>query len=299
MATYAQLESEPWWGREIPTSAMTGAGLMLRGAYGTGPGSFGIKGNNKHLNGGHRSQEWIKNSAYVDPPGSTYTVQSGLSLEQQRFIGAFDFTPGAWGTAANRALMIAITNRLDAAYRAGLLDGIVRQFFGTKDGKTVFGRDVPTGRQISADDSHLDHAHVGVNRARADDNDAMALVARIMIGSEDSMEQTDKLAYETANPNRKVGQVFADLSNLRDYLYAPPDTSATVNPPPAGSREALLHERVKAIEEQTAGLQVKLEEILDAVKAIDPGTPGGGITLTGAISGTVTGSFSGTSTGVE
>jgi len=214
VVTYAQLEDEPWWGREIVTSALTGAGLMLCSAYGVAASAFGTKGNNRHLNGSHRSQEWIKNSAYVDPPGSTYTVQSGLTAEQARFIAGLDFTPGAWGSSDNRSKMIAITNRLDAAYARGDLNGIVRQFFGTKNGTTVFGRDVPTGRIISADDSHLDHSHVGVNRAVADDNDAMAKIARIMIGdtmtTDDVIVGTSQLWDKAANRSDATGRNFAN-----------------------------------------------------------------------------------------
>lgn len=57
----------------------------------------------------------------------------------------------------------------------------------------------------------------------------------------DDVEQTDKLAYPTANTNRNVGQLYADLSNLRDWLYAKPGAAA-VNPPPAGSRAELIVE---------------------------------------------------------
>jgi len=212
MATYAQLESEAWWGREIVTQALTGVGLMLCGAYGVGGSAFGTKGNNRHLSGAHRSQEWIKNSQYC--VNLTYTVQSGLNSTQARFVAGLDFTPGVWGSSDNRAKMIAITNRLDAAYARGELDGIVRQFFGTKNGTTVFGRDVPTGRLISADDSHLDHEHVGVNRAVADDNDAMAKIARIMIGDQMSTDDvivgTSQLWDAAANRSDPTGRNFAN-----------------------------------------------------------------------------------------
>ena len=200
MATYAQLESEPWWGREIITQAMTGAGLMLRTAYGVGASAFGTKGNNAHLSGAHRSQEWIKNSAYCT--SRTYTVQSGLTTTQARFVAGMDFTPSSWGSADNRAKMIAITRRLDKAARAGELNGIVRQFFGTLNGSTVYGLDVPTMRIISADDSHLDHEHVGVDRRVADNNDAMAKIARIMIG--DSFVTPDEFLEILNDPEVKA-----------------------------------------------------------------------------------------------
>lgn len=68
----------------------------------------------------------------------------------------------------------------------------------------------------------------------------LARAIEIVNGAND-MEQTDKLVYPTGNPNRKVGQVDADLSNLRDWLYGLPSV-AGFNPPPTGSRAQLIVE---------------------------------------------------------
>lgn len=288
MATYAQLESEPWWGREIVTQALTGAGLMLCAAYDRPASAMGTKGNNAHLSGHHRSQEWIKNSAYC--VNDTYTVQSGLTVTQARHIAGLDFTPAAWGTADNRAKMIAITNRLDAAYARGELDGIVRQFFGTKNGTTVFGRDVPTGRIISADDSHLDHEHIGFDRRRADDNEATAKVARIMIGEE--MTQADIIVAESAlwdkaaNRSDPTGRAFAN-----DVYQV---VSAALGDEFATSQEAMA-----AGFAQIAGMLSSMQSTLDEINAKLPTTPGGPLTVTGMLTGTVTGSFSGASSGAS
>lgn len=227
MATYAQLEAEPWWGREITTSPMTGLGLSLRAAYGTGAASYGMKGNNRHLSGSHRSQEWIKNSAYVSPSGSTYTVQSGLSAEQARYIAGFDFTPGAWGTADNRQKMIVLTRRLTDAMKAGRLPQL-RQCFGTLDGVTVYGWDNPTQRRITADDSHLDHIHGGMDRRLANDNTAVAGIGAVMLGDDMSVEdvttgiknaeyaaakRTALPGTEGADPTGKYGRALNDSQN--------------------------------------------------------------------------------------
>jgi len=184
VVTQQQLEAEPWWGRETVTSPMIGLGLQLRAAYGVGATAFGIKGNTAHLSGGHRSQEWLKNSAYCT--NRIYSVQSGLTAAQARMCVAFDFTPGAWGTADNRAKMIVLTRRLIDAQKAGLLDEL-DEVFGTVDGKTVTGWNNDADRSVSADSSHLDHIHGRFDRRFADDNAVMAKVAAIMLGEEDDM----------------------------------------------------------------------------------------------------------------
>lgn len=56
----------------------------------------------------------------------------------------------------------------------------------------------------------------------------------------DDMEQSEKLVRETANPNRTVGDLLYDLSNLRDFLVDVPGGAEPVAPPPAGSRIGLL-----------------------------------------------------------
>lgn len=85
-------------------------------------------------------------------------------------------------------------------------------------------------------DPHTNHVHISV----LDDPIADTRTPWNLDGyGEADMEQTDKLAYPTANTNRNVGQLYADLSNLRDWLYGKPGAAA-VNPPPAGSRAELI-----------------------------------------------------------
>lgn len=179
MATQEQLEAEPWWDREIITSPMVGVGLQLRAAYNVGASSFGIKGNTRHLSGGHRSQEWLKNSAYCE--NRAYTVQSGLTATQARMCVAFDFTPAAWGSADNRAKMKTLTKRLIDAMKAGALDE-VDEVFGTLDGVRVTGWNNDADKTISADSSHLDHVHVRLDRRYADDNAVMVKITNVMLG---------------------------------------------------------------------------------------------------------------------
>ena len=60
------------------------------------------------------------------------------------------------------------------------------------------------------------------------------------------MEQGDKVAGNLSRGN-KIGDVFADLSNFRDWWYGKPDQPGN-NPPPAGSRADLL---LKALTQPT------------------------------------------------
>jgi len=180
MVTLAQLDAEPYWDREVVTPELSALGVELRQRTGRPATAFGAKGNTSHLRGGHRSGEWIAKSIYCT--SRTYTAQSGLTAEQLRHIAACDWTPGDWGTAANRALMVAITKRLLAAMRAGQLAG-VREVIGTLDGKTVHAERYD-GTRFSADDSHLDHVHLTFDRRRMRDAALMARVADLITGED-------------------------------------------------------------------------------------------------------------------
>lgn len=177
--TYAELQAEPWWGREIRTDELKWCGDELCRRTGAPADSIGTKGNNCHLNGGHRSQEWITHSVYCT--NRSYTVQSGLSAEQLRHLAALDRTPGTWGTAANRAQVAAETRRLLDAAKAGQLDGVT-QVEGTLDGRTPFGYNVLTGTTFTPDSSHLDHWHLTFDRRRMRDMALMQKIADVVTG---------------------------------------------------------------------------------------------------------------------
>ncbi|MEO3742485.1 hypothetical protein [Plantactinospora sp. B5E13] len=68
MPTYAQLQAETWWGRELTTPELAWLGAELCRRTGRPRGAFGTKGDNNHLRGAHRSQEWILKSRYATSP---------------------------------------------------------------------------------------------------------------------------------------------------------------------------------------------------------------------------------------
>jgi hypothetical protein len=173
MPTYAELQAETWWGREIVTDPLRDLGVRLCTAYGRPAAAFGTKGDNAHLYGSHRSQEWIKNSRYCT--NRSYTVQSGLTTEQARYIGGFDFNPGS--TKA----MIEICSRLDAAVRAGRLE-VVREWYGNLDGDTrVDGYNNIANRAATSDSSHLWHVHGGLDRTQVDSAAAIRAVGDVLL----------------------------------------------------------------------------------------------------------------------
>lgn len=178
MATITQLRAERYWDREIVTPELDELADRLCSLTGRPRVAAGTKGNIAHLNGSHRSQEWIEQSRYCT--NHSYTVQGNLTAEQKRHIAGLDFTPGQWGTAANRRLMAAQTGRLIAALKAGRLPG-VREVIGTIDGRTVI-RVRSDGTTGSGDISHLDHWHLGLDRRHARDETLMARILATALG---------------------------------------------------------------------------------------------------------------------
>jgi len=60
-------------------------------------------------------------------------------------------------------------------------------------------------------------------------------------GDGDDMEQTERLINDTGSPTRTVGNVLADVENLRNWMVSRPG-AATIGVPPAGSVGAIMLE---------------------------------------------------------
>ena len=166
--------------REIVTDELRWCAGELCRRTGAPATNAGTKGNNCHLNGGHRSQEWIQHSRYCT--NHSYTVQSGLSAEQLRHVAALDFVPLQWGTAANRARVAEQTQRLYQAAKTGQLDGIT-QVQGTLDGVTPFGYNVISGTTFQPDSSHLEHWHLTGDRRHMRDTALMRKIVDTALGT--------------------------------------------------------------------------------------------------------------------
>jgi len=188
MATLAELKAEPWWDRELITDELRWLGDELCRRTGQPRTAFGSKGNTGHLRGAHRSQEWIRLSTYCT--SRSYTVQSGLSVEQQRHIAGADFVPGVWGTAENRRRMVEQTGPLIAAMRTGQLDEVI-EIFGTLDGRTVTGYHNGRDVVISSDVSHLDHWHLTIDRRHLRNRALMERIVAIALGDDMAITQAE------------------------------------------------------------------------------------------------------------
>jgi hypothetical protein len=185
MPTYAELQAEPWWNREIVPEPLRDMGGRLCSAYGRPLNAYGVKGDNLHLYGSHRSQEWILNSRYAT--SRTNTVQSGLTAEQLRHVAGFDFNPGS------TARMMEICARLDREVRAGRLEQVLA-WYGNLDGDNrVDGYDNIRNRLATSDSSHLWHLHMTLDRRLVADAASMRRVADVLLGQASTQEEVDPL----------------------------------------------------------------------------------------------------------
>lgn len=214
--TRAQLESEPYWGREINTPELLDLEARLCRGRGRKVTTAGGKGDIRHLSGGHRSQEWLLRSAFCR--NRTYTVQSGLTAMQLRYIAAYDDIPGEWGTRANREAVEAATARLIAAAKAGELDGVI-EILGALDGSTVRWLVVEKRFGSKPDNSHLDHNHLTFSRKQMRNAPLMARCAALLLG--DEMELSTPLSDgRTVNDNlvTTLKRLPTDLANVLPTL---------------------------------------------------------------------------------
>lgn len=80
------------------------------------------------------------------------------------------------------------------------------------------------------------------------------------------MEQSELLTMKTAYARRTVGNVLGDVSNLRDWEMGTEDGTGTipasVAPPAANARIALLHNRVKQLTDFAAQLKAQQADIM-------------------------------------
>lgn len=173
--TYAQLQAERWWGREVVTPEFGWLHAELARALGVPQANVGSKGDNRHLSGAHRSQEWILNSAYCT--NRTYTVQQGLSAEQARHLAGCDITP------ATREQMLQISRNIDRATRSGALEEI-REWYGNTDNDSrVDGWNNIANRVATSDSSHLWHLHLTFDRRALRDASVMQRVLAALLGT--------------------------------------------------------------------------------------------------------------------
>lgn len=156
MVTYGQLESERWYRDEVVTEQMEWLISALCKFFGVPRANGGCKGDNRHLNGGHRGQNWILHSQFCT--SRTYSVELNLPSANANDLAAFDITLPAQH-------MYTISKNADKATRAGLLEELV-EWFGNINGDTIVdGWDNIRNKLASSDSSHLWHFHGRILRS--------------------------------------------------------------------------------------------------------------------------------------
>lgn len=126
--------------------------------------------------------------AHACPPGDYSTVQAydkGPGVDPYA-ASALDITPkfNAALIEINARLIHAVNSNDPRLYP-------LREFFGPdKTGTRVTGRDVPSGRVVTSDDSHLWHEHLSFKRKYANDAKAIRGVMDIVAGKPITKEFT-------------------------------------------------------------------------------------------------------------
>jgi hypothetical protein len=248
MPTYAQLQAERWYNEEVVTPELQVLGSRLRSALGVGADAFGAKGNNVHLNGGHRSQAWIENSQWCT--NRTYATEAGLNAEEKRWISAFDITP------ATRAQMLRISQNIDRVTRSGQLEELVEWYGNTNDDTRVDGWDNIRNAVATSDSSHLWHLHGRLRRKAMRDPAVMDRVFNALIygtteGSDMPLTNEDVMKIwtwdlingpETGQAYVLVNQLVADVAEIKQKIATPVPVSvdaAAVAAALAGNAEFL------------------------------------------------------------
>lgn len=132
----------------------------------------GTVGDPNHRNGYHRSQEFLLRSSLST--NASYSIESGLTAEQARWVSALDFTP------ATAAEMILISKRIHWATRAGLLEGVVEWYGNLGGDNRVDGWDNIRNRIATSDQSHMWHLHLSFRRKLANDRKLMQTTFNVL-----------------------------------------------------------------------------------------------------------------------
>jgi hypothetical protein len=173
MPTYEQLAQESYWTAEFEAPAHAELNDRLRGHFGHTRSQTGSKGDNRHLDGRHRSRKWILHSRFCSDPNRDYGTR-----DERDLAGDGDWLR-ATDLGVQGAALRAVSARVDRAVRAGLLPAVA-EWFGTIDGRTVVGW--YEGHPSSADDSHLYHFHFGLWTGSCNDADQLRLLGDIITG---------------------------------------------------------------------------------------------------------------------
>ncbi|WBB75436.1 hypothetical protein O7602_07970 [Micromonospora sp. WMMD1128] len=202
------------------------------------PAEVGIVGDASHRGGYHCGSDRIVANDYSVVESTR--DRSGLTLYASALdVGTFSVRSGG-ATHTLRTFSTWLVAQC-AANAADSRD--IREVIYSADGRTVRRWD-RLGKRTSGDSSHLFHTHISFFRdSTKAGRDQTPLFRRYLtaIGliaptkPENEMEQNDKLVGNTGSTSRTVGDVLADLQNLRNWLISPANTTGLITPPAANS----------------------------------------------------------------
>jgi hypothetical protein len=163
MVTYLQLATEQCYRDETPVPALITLTGRLKTRY---PGmlEIGMRGDNEHLDGYHRSRRWVQQSQFCT--NRFYSV-SRTPGDQS---GGNDNWYTAIDIGAPQQLLFQMCKRLDAGIRSGRFEKITEWYGNFGDDLRVDGYDNISNHLAISDSSHLTHLHMSFDRGRANEN---------------------------------------------------------------------------------------------------------------------------------
>lgn len=212
MATMAQLQAEDCWQDEVSAPRLVELGQRVRAHYGLAAEAIGIRGDENHLRGYHRSARWVKESRYAT--SRTYSVSENPGNKapaDSNWACALDITPK---TSAN---MLAMSRRIDTAVRSGGLEEVT-EWYGNLDGdQRVDGYDNIRNAVATSDDSHLWHLHLSFDRAAVAQLDVTKLFS--VLTGEDAVTTSEIVDGVWGRPTPQQAAI----------TFAMPDVSVDTN----------------------------------------------------------------------
>lgn len=186
MPTYDQLDDEAAWRAEV---AAPGIARLASGLQKHFPSAqIGIRGDNNHLRGYHRSRRWIRESRFCT--NRSYSVSRTAG---DRSGGDDDWSCALDFGGIPQADLLEVCRNLDAAVREGRLEKITEWYGNLGGDQRVDGYDNIANQLATSDSSHLTHLHMSFDRGRANEDHSDVLAVLIGQGDDMTPEQAAQL----------------------------------------------------------------------------------------------------------
>lgn len=201
------IRDDPWWAKEFAPPSLKLLGSKLREHYGIAANAIGMKGNDLHLSGYHRSRAFLLRSSYA-------AYRSYSTIEPGNQGGHEDWVCGLDISLPDHQLL-PTCGRLDDAVQAGRIEKVA-EWYGNKDGDTrVDGYNNIANEVATSDSSHLWHLHISILRSRANDNHDDLF--NILTGGADLTPEEHNILV---NIQGRVGELYAIKGTMQDVQKA-------------------------------------------------------------------------------